>query len=134
MRHINTQMLLMVMLFYWAEQQEASCNMQSQNKGKAVHNKTSNNAIRMSLENRRYFLAAGKLNSCPKTQFLLQSFVTVCLSSGCWAPWESVFSENKKTDIFTSKSKKSCFISLRNETCFLYQYKIKKTSVNSQAV
>lgn len=38
-------MLLMVM-FYWAEQQEASCNMQKQNKAKAMQDKTSNTAIK----------------------------------------------------------------------------------------
>lgn len=36
---MNTQMLLMVMFFSWAEQQEASWNIQKQNKGNTTQKK-----------------------------------------------------------------------------------------------
>lgn len=44
--------------------------MQKQKKeANAMQNKTSYNAIRMSTDNRRYFLAVGNTNTCPKPNF-----------------------------------------------------------------
>lgn len=43
--------------------------MQTQNKRKAMWTKTSNNVIKISTENRRYFLASGNMNTCPIPNF-----------------------------------------------------------------
>lgn len=66
-------MLLMVLLFYWAKRQEASCNMQKPNTGVKMldgkNPKNSNNAIRISTKSRGYWLAASNTNTCPKPDF-----------------------------------------------------------------
>lgn len=113
-------MLLMVMLFYWVKQREASCKIQKQKKTKATQNITSNNVIRMSTKNRRCILAACNMTACPKPNLFSKLLAQPVLE-------ESVFSENWHA-VLSSKSKKAYFISLRNFPCFLYKFKMFKTS------
>lgn len=99
-------MLLMVMLFYRAKQRDTSCNMQKQNKGKAMHSKTSNNTIRMSTENRRYFLAAGNMNTCPKPNFF-SKVLSQCVLEVAAVLHGSLYSRETRKPAYSLASQRS---------------------------